>query len=232
MYKKIVLKLSGESLGKNGRGIDFTAVDKIIAELIPVYKKGVSVGIVIGGGNIWRGTVDGKFIDRTSADYIGITATLVNGMVLCERLKTKGILAKVFSPFAVGSFLPQFTVENIENAWKNKNVVIMVGGTGEPHFTTDTAAAVFAIKTKAEIILKATNVDGIYSDDPKKNPAAKLLKKITFDEVIKNNLKVMDTSAFSLCRQHGIKIVVFNFNKKESILKAVCGKKIGSVISS
>lgn len=230
MYKKIILKLSGEALGKNGNGIDFSSVDRVISEIIPVYKKGVSIGIVIGGGNIWRGSVDGKLIDRTVADYIGMTATLINGMVLGERLKSKGIPARVFSSFSVGNFLQQFTLEKIDNAWKDRNIVIMVGGTGRPHFTTDTGAAIFAIESKAEAILKATDVDGLYDDDPKKNPRAKRIYEISYDDAIKKNLKVMDTAAFSLCRQHKIEIIVFNFNKRGNILKAVSGKNVGSVI--
>ena len=230
MYKKVVIKLSGESLGKNGAGIDFSSVDKIISEIVPVYKKGVSIGIVVGGGNIWRGSVDGKLIDKTAADYIGMTATLINGMVLCERLKSKNIPAKVFSSFGVGNFLQQFTLEKIDNAWKNRNIVIMVGGTGRPHFNTDTASAIFAVESKAELLLKATNVDGLYDDDPKKNPAAKFIKEISYDNAIKKNLKVMDTAAFSLCRQHKIEIIVFNFNKSGNILSAVSGKNVGSLI--
>ena len=230
MYKKVVIKLSGESLGKNGAGIDFSSVDKIISEIVPVYKKGVSIGIVVGGGNIWRGGVDGKLIDKTAADYIGMTATLINGMVLGERLKSKNIPAKVFSSFGVGNFLQQFTLEKIDNAWENRNIVIMVGGTGRPHFTTDTASAIFAVESKAELLLKATNVDGLYDDDPKKNPSAKFIKEISYDDAIKKNLKVMDTAAFSLCRQHKIEIIVFNFNKSGNILSAVSGKNVGSLI--
>ncbi|MFH0947558.1 MAG: UMP kinase [Elusimicrobiota bacterium] len=230
MYKKIIIKLSGEALGNNGDGIDFSSVDKIISEIVPVYKKAVSIGIVVGGGNIWRGSVNGKLIDKTAADYIGMTATLINGMVLNERFKSKNIPAKVFSSFGVGNFLQQFTLEKIDNAWKNKNIVIMVGGTGRPHFTTDTASAIFAVESKAELILKATNVDGLYDDDPKKNPNAKLIKEISYDDAIKKNLKVMDIEAFSLCRKHKIEIIVFNFNKSGNMLKAVFGKNVGSVI--
>ncbi|MFH1540824.1 MAG: UMP kinase [Elusimicrobiota bacterium] len=244
MHKKIIIKLSGEALGNNSDGIgsalhkktfknsgvDFQAIDKIVSEIIPVYKKGISIGIVIGGGNIWRGCVDGKLIDKTVADYIGMTATLINGMILSERFKSKNISSKVFSSFAVGNFLQQFTLEKIDNAWKNKNIIIMVGGTGRPHFTTDTAAAIFAVESKAELILKATNVDGLYDDDPKKNPDAKFIKEISYDNVIKKNLKVMDIAAFSLCRNHKIEIVVFNFNKSGNILKAALGENIGSAI--
>ncbi|MBI5573751.1 MAG: UMP kinase [Elusimicrobia bacterium] len=230
MYKKIIIKLSGESLGKNGDGIDFSSVDKIISEIVPVYKKGVSIGIVIGGGNIWRGGVNGKLIDKTAADYIGMTTTLINGMVLGERLKSKNIPAKVFSSFGVSNFLQQFTLEKIDNAWKNRNIVIMVGGTGRPHFTTDTASAIFAVESKVELLLKATNVDGLYEDDPKKNPMAKFIKKISYDDAIKKNLKIMDMAAFSLCRQHKIEIIILNFNKSGNILKAVSGKNVGSLI--
>lgn len=230
MYKKIIIKLSGESLGKAGDGVDFSSVDRIISEIVPVYRKGVSIGIIAGGGNIWRGSIDGKLIDKTAADYIGMTATLINGMVLGERLKSKNIPAKVFSSFGVGNFLQQFTLEKIDNAWKSRNIVIMVGGTGRPHFTTDTASAIFAVESKAELLLKATNVDGLYDDDPKKNPRAKFIKEISFDAAIEKNLKVMDTAAFSLCRQHKIEIIVFNFSKSGNILKAVSGKNVGSRI--
>ncbi|HAX62011.1 MAG TPA: UMP kinase [Elusimicrobia bacterium] len=230
MYKKIIIKLSGESLGEKDVGIDFSSVDKIISEIIPIYEKNISIGIVVGGGNIWRGAIDGKLIDKTAADYIGMTATLINGMVLGERLKSKNIPAKVFSSFGVSNFLQQFTLEKIDNAWKNRNIVIMVGGTGRPHFTTDTASAIFAVESKAELLLKATNVDGLYDDDPKKNPTTKFIKKISFNDVIKKNLKVMDMAAFSLCRQHKIEILIFNFNKSGNILKAVSGKNVGSLI--
>src|SRR3989339_1185969 len=229
-YKRIVIKLSGESLGKNGDGLDFSFIDKIIQEIKNVYKTGVSTGIIIGGGNIWRGAVDGTQINKTSADYIGILATLINGMVLCERFKAKGIPTEVFAPFNVNNFIEQFTLEKIETAWKNKKIVIMTGGTGRPHFTTDTASAIFAVESKADAIFKATTVAGVYDDDPKKNKNARLLKKISFDEVISKNLKVMDMAAFSLCRQHKIKIIVFDFSKKNNILKAVSGEPIGSLI--
>jgi len=232
MHKKIVIKLSGEALGKNGSGIDFPSVDKIISEILPVYKKGVSIGIVVGGGNIWRGAGKGTFIDKTAADYVGMTATLINGMVLAERLKTKGVPAVVFSSFDVGNFLEQFTLDKINRAFEDKKIVIMTGGTGRPHFTTDTASAIFAVEAKAEAILKATNVNGVYDDDPRKNLRAKLLKQITFDDVVKKNLKVMDLAAFSLCRQHKIKIIVFNFSKKGNMLRAASGENVGSFVGS
>jgi len=230
MYKKIILKLSGESLGSNGSGIDFISIDNIVSEITPVYKKGVSVGIVIGGGNIWRGAQDGAGIDKTVADYIGMTATLINAMVLCERFKNKKIPAIVLASFSAGNFIEQFTLEKINRAWSEGKIIIFAGGTGRPHFTTDTGAALFAVESGAEAIFKATDVDGVYDDDPHKNKKAKLIAKISFDEVISSNLKVMDMAAFSLCRQHKINIVVFNFKKHGNILDAVSGKNVGSLV--
>ena len=230
MYKKIILKLSGESLGKNGNGIDFKSIDSIVSEIEPVFKRGVSLGIVIGGGNIWRGAADGAGIDKTVADYIGMTATLINAMALCERFKIKKIPSKPFSSFKVGNFIEQFTLEKIQAAWNEGKILIFAGGTGRPHFTTDTGAALFAVETGAEAILKATDVDGVYDSDPHKNKKAKFIRKISFDEVIEKNLKVMDMSAFSLCRQHKIKIIIFNFKKHGNILKAVDGKPVGSLV--
>jgi len=232
MYKKIILKLSGESLGKDGNGIDFKSIDSIISEILPVFKKGISIGIVIGGGNIWRGETEGRAINRTVADYIGMTATLINAMVLCERFKTKKIPAKVLSSFNAGNFIEQFSLEKIHTGWNEGKILIFAGGTGRPHFTTDTGAALFAVETGAEAILKATDVDGVYDDDPHKNKKAKLIRKILFDDVIRKNLKVMDMSAFSLCRQHKIKIIVFNFKKHGNILKAATGMPVGSLVHS
>jgi uridylate kinase len=230
MYKKIILKLSGESLGVSGNGIDIPAVDSIVSAVLPVCRKGISVGIVTGGGNIWRGVCDGTGMDRTAADYAGMAATFVNGLVLKERFCAGKVPAEVFAPFSVGNFISQFTVEKVREVWDKKGVVIMTGGTGRPHFTTDTGAAVFAAETGAEVILKATDVEGVYDDDPRKNPHAKLLKSVSFDEAISRNLKIMDTAAFSICRQHGINIIVFNFGEKGNILKAASGSPVGSLV--
>ena len=229
-YKKIILKLSGESLGGAGGCLDIGAVDGIISEIIPVLKKGVSVGIVIGGGNIWRGARDGARIDRTAADYIGMTATLINAMLLCERFKAAKIPARVLSSFSAGNFVEQFTLDKIRGAWARGEVIVFAGGTGRPHFTTDTGAALFAIETGAEAIFKATDVDGVYDDDPDENSKAKLLPRVSFDEAITRNLKVMDVAAFSLCRRYGINIVVFNFKKHGNISKAVSGEPVGSLV--
>lgn len=231
MYKKIILKLSGESLGKQGQGISFKDVDRIIAEIKPLAGKGISLGIIVGGGNIWRGSEHGgNLIKSTDSDYVGMTATLINGLVLRSRFAKHKISAALFSSFPVGNYIEQFTLEKVAAAWKDKKIVIMVGGTGRPHFTTDTGAAVFAVETSSEVILKATDVDGVYDKDPNKDATARLIKRISFDEVIKRNLKVMDMSAFSICRHHGIKIVVFNFNKKGNILRAASGLSVGSLI--
>ncbi len=229
-YKKIIIKLSGESLGGSCGCLDIGAADRIISEIIPVYKKGVSIGIVIGGGNIWRGAQDGAGMDKTAADYIGMTATLINAMLLCERFKTAKIPSRVLSSFPAGNFIEQFTLDKIRAAWAGGEVIMFAGGTGRPHFTTDTGAALFAVETGADVIFKATDVDGVYDDDPGVNSKAKLLPRVSFDEAISKDLKIMDAAAFSLCRRHRINIIVFNFKKRGSIFKAVSGGKVGSLV--
>ena len=228
-----MLKISGEVLGhKNGEGIDPEALNKIAKEIVKVSKADIEVVIVCGGGNMWRwrDTQDAG-IERTTSDYMGMMATIMNGVALQSTIEKLGIHCRVATSLDLPQIAEPYIRRRAIRHLEKKRVVICAGGTGNPYFTTDTAAALRAKELDCDILLKATKVDGVYDADPEKVKNAKKYDKISFQEAIEKNLKIMDQTAFSLCRESGMKILVFNMHKKDAILQAAKGKKIGTLVS-
>ena len=231
-YKRVVLKMSGEVLqGKQGYGIDPDVTRSIAEEIKDVKKLGVEIAIVIGGGNIYRGaTAEGQGVDRTTADYMGMLATVINGLALQDSLEKAGVFTRVQTAIDMQELAePYIRRKAIRHLEKNR-VVIFVAGTGNPYFSTDTAASLRAIELGADVILKATKVDGVYSADPKKDKTAKKFKSLKYIQVLKKGLKVMDATAVSLCMDNKLPIIVFNLTKKGNIKRVLMGDKIGTIV--
>ncbi len=231
-YKRILLKLSGESLlGRLGYGIDLQTAKSIAQEIKEIHDLGVQVAIVIGGGNIFRGVVGVEIgIDRASADYIGLLATVMNGIALQDALEKEGVTARHISAIEIRAVAEPFVRRKSIRHLEKGRVIIFSAGTGSPYFTTDTASALRALEIKAEVILKATKVDGVYTADPLKIKTAKKFDTIRYLDVIKRGLKVMDTTAISLCKDNNLPIIVFNLRKKGNIKRAVLGQKVGTKV--
>ena len=231
-YKRILLKLSGESLaGKAKHGIDFDTVVKICKPIKKCVESGVQVGIVVGGGNFWRGRSSGE-MDRTRADHMGMLATTINALGVCDALEQLGVNVRVMTAIAMHQVAEPY-IRNKAVAHLNRgNVVIFGCGTGNPFFSTDTAAALRAVEIEADVILKATMVDGVYDSDPKKNPDAKKFETISFQEVLAKDLAVMDSTASALCKDNDLPILVFSIDDPENIYRAVCGENIGTIVNN
>jgi len=231
-YKRILLKISGEALmGAQKFGIDHKACEEIAVALQQVHEKGVQIGVVVGGGNIFRGAQALEFnFARTPADHIGMLATTINGLILQQSLAAIGVESRVMSALNTDSIVENYHWNHAMHCLDKGSIVIFVGGTGNPYFTTDTAAALRASEINAEILLKATKVDGIYSADPLKNPKAVKHKHLTYSEVFAKKLNVMDATAIALCRENQIPICVFNLFEKGTLLKAVTGQEVGSLV--
>ncbi|MGA2090617.1 MAG: UMP kinase [Endomicrobiales bacterium] len=228
-YKRILLKLSGETLaGDASSGINADGLKSVAREIKAVWQKKVEIAVVIGAGNLWRGA--GKSIDRVTADHMGMLATVINALALKDALRVEGIGAGVFSAIDIPGFVTRYMRDSAVSFLECGNVVICAGGTGNPFFTTDTTAALRAAELEAEVLLKATQVDGVYEADPKKNPAAKKFPTLSFDDAIEKQLKIMDTAAFSLCKENDLPIIVFDFHKKGNLEKVVSGRTIGTLI--
>jgi uridylate kinase len=232
VYKRILLKLSGEALlGKQSSGVDPEVANYIAAEIKSLADLNVQIGIVVGGGNIFRGLeASSKGMDRTSADYMGMLATVINSLALQSALEMSGIATRVQSAIEMHQIAEPFIQRRALRHLEKGRIVIFAGGTGNPYFTTDTAASLRAMEIKADVIMKATKVDGVYDSDPVKNKNAVMFKNIKYIDVLTKNLKVMDATAISLCRDNSLPIIVFNLQKKGNIRSAICGKKIGTYI--
>jgi len=234
-YKRIVLKLSGEALmGKRDFGIDDAILRRVARQVKDVTQAGVEVAIVVGGGNIWRGVdAAAKGMDRATADYAGMLATVINALALHDALEKQGLVARTQSAIPIQSVAePYIRLRAIRHLEKGR-VVIFAAGTGNPYMTTDTAAALRAIEIKAEVLLMAKNkVDGVYTADPNKDPSAKKLEHLDHREALKMGLHVMDATAFSLCMENNLPIVVFDLHASDSIKRAVARERIGTVVSS
>lgn len=232
-YKRIILKISGEALaGEKKSGIDYDTVYSIAQEVKEVHKMGVDVGIVIGGGNIFRGGRGKNFkIDRVVGDYMGMLATIINAMAFQDILEQMGVSTRVLSAINVEELAESYIRRRAQRHLEKKRVVIFAGGTGNPYFTTDTAAVLRATEIGAEIVLKATKVSGVYSADPELVKNAKRYTKISYIDVLNKNLKVMDSTAISLCMENKIPIIIFNLREKGNIKKVVLGKSTGTLIS-
>ncbi len=232
MYKRVLLKLSGESLqGNQGYGIDSKMIDYYISEIKSVYSYNIQIAVVLGGGNIFRGLQgSGQGYDRVQGDYMGMLATVINCMALCERLNASGVPAVHLGGLPIEPICEKMCSQTAKNALNESKVVIISGGTGNPFFTTDTAAVLRASEISAEIILKGTRVDGIYNADPEKDDTAIKYDRITFDEALRKDLKIMDSTAFALSRENNIPIVVFNINTEGNLLRAVLKGDTGSLV--
>jgi len=230
MYKRVLLKLSGEVLsGEGKKGIDSHMGDAIVAEISKVLEMKIKIGIVIGAGNLFRGE-ELSYVGSINADQIGMLGTVINSLYLFSALKKHGIDSVVLSKITNLPSIENLTYDAIERAFAENKVVIFADGTSNPLFTTDTAAALRAAEMKAEVLIKGTKVDGVYSRDPKKYNDAKKFENLTFEEAIKLNLSVMDTSAFALCKSYSIPIIVMDFFEKGNFLKVINGEKVGTII--
>jgi uridylate kinase len=233
IFKRIILKLSGEALqGKLGHGgIDTGVTASIAKRLKEIHRLGVEIAIVIGGGNIFRGAAaESKGIDRSTADYMGMLATVINGMALQDALEKEGVFTRAMTAIEMHKMAEPYIRRRAMRHLEKGRIVVFVGGTGNPYFTTDTTAALRAVEIGAEVILKATKVDGVYSADPKKVRSAKKFKKLKYIDVIKRNLKVMDATAISLCMDNNLPIIVFNLFKKGNIKRVILGENIGTIV--
>ena len=232
-YNRILLKLSGEALlGKNTYGIDNDRLVVYAKEIKQIHEQGVEIAIVIGGGNIFRGLTGSEDgIDRVQADYMGMLATVINGLALQNALENMDIPTRLQSAIKMESIAEPFIKRKATRHLEKGRVVIFASGTGNPYFTTDSAAVLRAIEINAEVILKGTRVDGIYNEDPEKNKQAIKFDNISFEETIKKGLKIMDTTAFTLSRENELPIIVFDMNIKGNLTKVVMGEKIGTKVS-
>jgi uridylate kinase len=231
-YKRILLKISGEALmGEQSFGIDPTMINRIAGEVKDVHALGVEVAMVIGGGNLFRGVaLSAKGMDRASADYMGMLATIMNSLAMQDALEKQGIFTRVMTAIEMHQIAEPFIRRRAIRHLEKGRLVIFAAGTGNPYFTTDSAAALRALEIRADVIMKGTKVDGIYTADPKLDPTAKMFERISYLDVIQRDLKVMDTSAISLCRERNLPIQVFNLYRPGNIARAVTGEKVGSIV--
>ena len=231
-YKRILLKLSGEALeGRQGYGIDSERLNEYCNQIKEVASLGVQVGIIIGGGNIFRGLKGtDKGVDRVKGDYMGMLATVINGLAIQSVLESIGQPAKVLTAFRMEPVGEGYSKQKAIDYLSSGNVVIMTGGTGNPYFTTDTASALRAVETESEVMLKGTRVDGIYTADPEKDKTATKFDEITFDDAYKRGLNIMDMTAFTLCKENKLHVIVFDMNKPGNLKKLILGEKIGTLV--
>lgn len=231
-YKRILLKLSGESLmGNDAFGINRETIMKIVKQIKEIVDLGVEVAIVVGGGNIFRGvSAQAGSMDRATADYMGMLATVMNALALKDALESLGAKARVQSALSMQQIVETYARPKAIQYLEEGKIVIFAAGTGNPFFTTDTAAALRSAEMNCDIMMKATNVDGVYTADPKKDPSATRYQNITFDEAINKNLKVMDTAAFALCRERNLNIIVFGIAKEGALKNVILGKDEGTLV--
>ena len=229
-YKRVIIKLSGEALaGEKGNGIDESILDVVTDEIIAVTKLGVQVGIIVGGGNFWRGR-QGREMDRSTADHMGMLATVINALGLQDALERKGAPTRVQTALTITRVAEPYILRKAMSHLNKNRIVIFACGTGNPYFTTDTAAALRAAEIDAEVLLLAKNVDGIYDSDPKLNPNAKKLKEVSYKDYIAQGLKAMDTTAITICMENQIPVLAFGLFEKDSLVRAVMGEDIGTII--
>ena len=232
-YRRILLKLSGEALmGNQSHGIDPKRIDKYAKEIKKVFDKGIEIAIVIGGGNIFRGVSgSSKGMDRVQADYMGMLATVINGLALQGALENNNVPTRLQTAIKIEAIAEPFIKRKATRHLEKGRVVIFGSGTGNPYFTTDSAAVLRAIEINADVILKGTRVDGIYNDDPEKNIEATKFDNLSFDEVLKKGIKVMDTTAFTLSQENKLPIIVFDINTSNNLYKVVKGENIGTRVN-
>ena len=232
MYKRVLLKLSGEALAGNGDApFDNATIDKIVAQIKVIIDKGIQVSLVIGGGNFWRGRSSNPNMDRCKADQIGMLATVMNAIYFADFLRQKGLIASVMTPFSVGSMTQLFSKDKAIEHLSKGRIIIFAGGIGHPFFSTDTVTALRASELQADAILYAKSIDGVYNDDPAKNPNAVKYDTIRCKEIIEKNLKVIDIAAANLCYEQSIPVVLFGLSEENGIVKAAMGEKIGTLVT-
>lgn len=233
-YKKVLLKLSGESLmGKGQNGIEPESLMQYAGEIKSIADLGVKVGLVIGGGNIFRGLkgVD-KGFDRVKGDYMGMLATVINGLAMQSALESLGLKCRLLTAIRMEPVGQGYSKSVLNEAFDNKEVVIISAGTGNPFFTTDTAAALRAVEMGADLLLKGTRVDGIYTEDPEKNPGAQKYDEISYQEAYSKGLKIMDLTAFTLCSENGLNMVVFDINRPGNLKRIISGERVGTFVKN
>ena len=234
VFKRILLKLSGEALAAaKGFGVETARIHEIAGELAEVQSLGVQIAIVVGGGNFFRGVADqAKDMDRVSADHMGMLATVINALALQDALEKRGVFTRVMSAIEMNQVAEPYIRRRAIRHLEKDRIVIFAAGTGNPYFSTDTAASLRAMEIKADVIMKATKVDGIYDADPVLVKDAKMFDNITYLDIIKKGLRVMDTTAISLCKENNLPIVIFNLNRTGNIRRVVTGEKVGSLVSA
>jgi len=234
IYKRILLKLSGEALAADkGFGVDNTRVHENAAEIADVHRLGIEIGIVVGGGNFFRGVAEqARDMDRISADHMGMLATMINALALQDALEKQNVFTRVMSAIEMNQIAEPFIRRRAMRHLEKGRVVIFGAGTGNPYFSTDTAASLRAMEIKADVIMKATKVEGIYDADPMKVKDAIKFEQITFTDVLHKGLRVMDATAISLCRENNLPIVIFNLNNRGNIGRVVLGEKVGSLVTA
>jgi uridylate kinase len=232
-YQRVVLKLSGEALaGEQGFGISPPVVDRLTDEIRSLHGIGADIGLVIGGGNIVRGaTASAEGMDRVSADYMGMLATIINALALQDLLERKGVETRVMTAIRMEALAEPYIRRRALRHLEKRRVVLFAGGTGNPYFSTDTAAVLRAIEIDADLLIKATKVDGVYTADPKKEPSAEFIPHLSFQDVLTRNLQVMDAAAVSLCRENNLPIVVLNIHEKGAVAAALRGERRGTLVS-
>lgn len=232
-YKRVLLKLTGELFAENhNKGINFAAYENIASQLIRIWKKTkIDLAIVVGGGNIFRGREKAVDVDQATADYMGMLATVINGMALQEALERLGAPTRMMTAFEINSVAEPYIRRRAIRHLEKGRIVILTAGTGHPFFTTDSGAALRAIEMHCDVILKASPVDGIYTKDPRQNKDAKLYKKLTYQEALEKHLEVMDATAFAMCQKHNMPIIVFNIGKLHELENILQGKKIGTLVT-
>ena len=231
-YSKILLKLSGEALaGERGIGFDFDVLERLADEVKDVVAMGVNVGLVIGGGNIVRGTqLSKQGMDRVAADYMGMLGTVINALAMQDTLEKKGVVTRVMTAIRMEEVAEPYIRRRALRHFEKGRTVIFAGGTGNPYFSTDTAAALRAIQMKSDVIIKATSVDGIYTADPKKDRTATLYERLSYRDVIVQNLAVMDQTAITLCAENSLPLIVLNIQRRGAVADAICGARVGTIV--
>jgi uridylate kinase len=231
-YRRALLKISGEALaGGKGVGLDYSVVDGLARQIKEVHDQGIHLGLVVGGGNIVRGTqASAQGMDRVSADYMGMLATVINALALQDVLERTGVQTRVLTAIRMESLAEPYIRRRAVRHLEKGRLVIFAGGTGNPFFSTDTAAVLRALEIEADVILKATGVDGIFTGDPKKDPSAKFIPELSFQEALVNGYAVMDANAFGLCKENNLPIVVFNINQPGAIGRVLAGDRVGTIV--
>jgi len=231
-FERALLKLSGEALaGTSGFGLDLPAVDRLTDEIRDVHRLGVALGLVVGGGNILRGTsASRQGMDRVSADYMGMLATVINALAIQDILERKEVQTRVMTAIRMEALAEPYIRRRAIRHLEKGRLVIFAGGTGNPYFSTDTAAVLRALEIEANVIIKATNVDGVYSADPKQDPTAEFIPELSFQDALVRGLGVMDANAFGLCKDNGLPIVVMNVNKPGAVARVIKGERVGTLI--